>query len=88
LKILDRPILFTIVAFVIVCGYTAMYFTEAHARASQILRAEPHSYRTLIIYRGRWSEDFTDVRYLAIRGNGWESVRVRFDGKSESPTVD
>ncbi len=88
MKILDRPIGFAIVAIVLMCGYTAMYFTDGHDHASQILRAEPHSYRTLIIYRGRWSGDFTDLRYLATRGNGWESVRVRFDGTSGSLTIE
>lgn len=88
MRIVGRPTLFAIVAIGLACAYATQYFTEAHARASQILRAEPYSYQTLIIYRGRWSGEFADVRYLAMRGNRWESVRVRFDGKSASPTVD
>lgn len=61
-------------------AYGSLYLTQSHKQASAFLRSPPHSFGPLIIVKGRWSNDQTDLWYLSFDGPGvGQAVRVRID---------
>lgn len=63
--------------------YGSLYLTQSHKQASAFLHSPPHSFGPLIIVKGRWSDDQTDLWYLSFDGPGiGQAVRVRVDEKT------
>lgn len=80
---IKSPVAIFLLIAVAAGGYGSLYLTESHKRASAFLRAPPHSYGPLIIVKGRWSTDQTDLWYMSYEGPGQgQSVRVQVDSKA------
>jgi hypothetical protein len=84
----DHPVVFTLIGIAVLVIYGLAYRTEGHARAASVLRAPPYSYSTLIIYRYRWSETRTDIRYIGYSASGITALEARFDGQSGVLKID
>lgn len=88
LSLKERPLVAVLVGIAILVIYGLAYRTEGHARAASVLRAPPYSYTTLVIYRYRWSETRTDIRYIAYSAGGMTALEARFDEQSGVLSID
>jgi hypothetical protein len=84
----DHPLVFAFIVIAILIIYGQGYRTEAHTRAASVLRAPPYSYTILIIYRYRWSESRTDIRYIGYSASGMTTLEARFDEQSGMLKID
>lgn len=87
LSLKDHPFLASIVALCILAIYAAGYATDGHSQVASVLRAPPHSYTTLIIYRYRWTESRTDLGYIGISARGWDALHAQVDAGTGDVTL-
>lgn len=88
LKFRDHPVAATLICVVIAAAYIGGYFTEGHERASNVLRAAPHSYELLVIYSYKWSGDAMRIYYVGRNTYGWRFVRARHDANGNAITIE
>lgn len=77
---IKSPVAILLLMALVAGVYGGLYVTQSHKQASAFLRSPPRSFGPLIIVKGRWSNDQTDLWYLSFDGPGiGQAVRVRID---------
>lgn len=84
----DHPVVCSVICGIVASAYVGGHFTEGHERASNVLRAAPHSFEALVICSYTFSADMTRVSYFGRTLHGWRFVTARYDANRDSLTIE